>query len=34
VQVVPVTLAGVGVLARSGFRLRPPEAPEATTSAG
>jgi uncharacterized membrane protein YbhN (UPF0104 family) len=31
VQVVPVTLAGLGVLARSGFRLRPPEAPEVTT---
>ena len=29
VQVVPVTLAGLGVLARSGFRLRPPEAPGA-----
>jgi uncharacterized membrane protein YbhN (UPF0104 family) len=34
VQVAPVTLAGLGVLARSGFRLRPPEAPGVTTSAG
>jgi len=34
VQVVPVTLAGVGVLARSGFRIRPPEAPGVSTSAG
>ena len=32
VQVVPVTLAGLGVLARSGFRFRPPEAPGVTTS--
>jgi uncharacterized membrane protein YbhN (UPF0104 family) len=34
VQVVPVTLAGLGVLARTGFRLRPPDAPGVTTSAG
>ncbi len=34
VQVVPVTLAGLGVLARTGFRLRPPDASGVTTSAG
>jgi hypothetical protein len=34
VQVVPVTLAGLGVLARSGFRLGPYETPEAPPSTG
>ena len=34
VQVVPVTLAGLGLLARSGLRFGPYETPEAPTSTG